>query len=225
MDDILGLDTYVIGRPLRFSLNVAYDCYDSAGSKLISVKHNMLGNNYSLLDSAGKTVGSMRQKLISLTPTYELYDGEKRLIGKVAMQLTVNISPFGSRKFVLEDGNGNKIAHLTLTSPLMGLGQLLEGQKVSALSGYDITGADESTVIAKINMQQSAPAWMGQSFVNFVLQIVDKSITTLLLIEFAIAVDHFSMSSYTSNQYGSPTFGGRGGFGGGGGMSGVNFKI
>ncbi len=213
MDNILGLDTYVIGRPIHFALNVAYDCYDSSGTKLIDVKPRMLGG-YTLKDNAGNEVGEIHQKVVSLTPTYELYDGSKQLLGSMSELISVSLT--GTRKFDLKDASGNRIAHLELTSPLMTIVQVVEGKQAGAVTGYDITGADESTVIAKVSLQSSAMGWIGRNMANFVLQIMDKSVSALLLIEFAIAVDHLYMNSSMNTR----TFGVGGGMGGMGGFGG-----
>ena len=214
MDDILGLDTYVIGRPIHFAINVAYDCYDSGGTKLIDVKPRLLGG-YTLKDNTGKEVGEIHQKMVSLAPTYELYDGSKKLLGSMSELITVSLT--GAKKFELKDASGNKIAHLEITSPLMSIVQIVEGKQAGAVTGYDVVGADGTTPIAKIGMQSSATGWIGRNMANFVLQIIDKSVPTLLLIEFAVAVDHLYMYSSMNTR----TFGMGGGMGmGGPGMGG-----
>ena len=42
ISDALSLDTYVIGKPIKFSFNEPYCCYDSTGTRLFDVKAKLL---------------------------------------------------------------------------------------------------------------------------------------------------------------------------------------
>ncbi len=215
----LDLDTYVIGRPDKFALNVPYDCYDKDGAKLFTIKKSFIGDSYSLIDSAGQTVGAMHRKTLAINPVFELYDGNKQLIGKAIEELTINIiGTGGEKKYLLQDPNGNKIAHLTITSPLAVLTELLKGDTTALKASYEIMSADDSKVIAKVDRQMPArtSGWVTSNTANFILQIVDKSVPTLALIEFAIAVDSLYGASGTSSTHFTPMGPGgppKGGFG------------
>ena len=118
---ILGFDTYVIGRPDKFALNISYGGYDKDGNKLFDVKKKFLSitDEYSLVDSSNNTVGRIHKKLVSITPFYELYDGQKTIIGKVIQELNISTAALGGvNTYVLEDANGNKIAQVQISSPL-----------------------------------------------------------------------------------------------------------
>jgi hypothetical protein len=148
------------------------------------------------------------------------------------MNLGGNILGGNGSKFLLEDANGNKIAHVMINSPLAQiLNSVLEGQLPNQVpsSSYNITNMDGTEVIAKIGTVRNriqGIQW-GPSYATFVLEICGKSIPTLTLIEFAIAVDHLFSSTPTSS-FGMPgtPFKGPGmppsGIGGGGGMK-INF--
>jgi hypothetical protein len=222
MSDALALDTYVISRPRGFSMNTPYDCYDKDGTKLFDIKKKIIGEEYSLVDSTGKLFGTMHRKMIAVAPSYDLYDGSKQLIGKAVEEINIGIVS-GGKKFLLEDKDGKKIAHITITSPLAGLTELLEGQTPAAVSGYEIKSIDDSTVIARIGIQRGMIPRPGYG--NFVLELVDKSISTLTLIEFAIAVDHLYSSAPAQRRSGFQMGGMPGGFGGTGGFGGGNIKI
>jgi uncharacterized protein YxjI len=233
-NNILTLNTYVIGRPQKFALNVAYDCYDQDGTKLFDIKRKIMSEEYSLVDPSGKVFGVIHRKLIAVTPTYDLYDGNKTLIGRVIeeMNLAGNLLGGNGRKFLLEDANGNKIAHVAVTSPLAQiLDSALGGQLPNQVSNssFNVTNMDESEVIAKIGTvrKRIQGIQFGPNYATFILEITGKSVPSLTLIEFAIAVDHL-FSSTSNTSFGAPgaPFRNPGmppsGMGGGGGMK-INF--
>ena len=222
MTDVLELDTYVIARHQGFSLNVPYDVYDNQGNKLLEVKHGMIGEVYSLLDSSGKTFGIISRKMIALTPSYDLQDANKTDIGKVVEEINIAGGLLNNTKnFALQDAAGNKIAQVKLTGPLAILTEMLKGEAPSA--GNDITTPDGSKVIGKLATQMGNLTYLNQR-PAFVLQVTDNSISKLALLEFAIAVDHL----YSSAQYMSNNRPAAGGFGGNrppGSGSGFTFKL
>jgi hypothetical protein len=225
MSDIFGLDSYVIGRPNTFSLNVAYDCYDKDGTKLIEVKKKFIGEAYTLTDPSKKIVGEIHRKYVAITPTYELYDDNKKVIGYVSKEINIagNVIA-GAQTFLLEDADKNKIATLTLTAPLMQLfTSLIKKEQPNTIS--NIVSMDGSKTIAQVGFQQSTSIRFtpNPNYAIFVLSIQDKTTPTLLLIEFAIAVEHLYTSSIVQGGQGgfrlgnAPGFGGNNpGFGGGG---------
>ena len=233
MADILGLDTYVIGRPNKFSLSISYDGYDTTGNKLFDVKRKFMSEKYSLIDASGSTIGMMHRKLVAVTPTYDLYEGDgKTLIGKVVEEINISAVGLGGKKsFMLEDAQGAKLAHVSISSPLAQVFQGLEqgqGLEKSLVQGagmaYDVTSIDGTKVIAKMGMvwQQNYGVRFGNNVASFVINIIDRSVSTLLLIEFAIAVDHLYSAAQMSNT--NRNFGNTPpGFGGGGGGFGIKF--
>ncbi len=228
MADPLSLDTYVIGRPDKFSLTISYGCYDKDGTKLFDVKHKLLSGNYELLDSANKVAGVMKRKVMAITPVYELYDGGNQLIGKVVQEMNIAGSLTGAEKvFSLQDAKGNKVATLKISSPLAMLTAVLQSHSTAPLMAYDVMSTDGSATIAKISRQiPQAMVQNGQA--NFVLQIIAAgSIPALALVEFTIAVDHLYGSS--NSQMGGMNIGQGVGFGGGGGTgfggSGFGIKL
>lgn len=229
MADALSLDTYVIGRPDKFSLTVAYGCYDKEGNKLFDIKRKLLGEQYEIIDSGKKVVGEIHRKMISITPTYELYDSDKKMIGKVIEEMNITASLTGGTKvFDLQDSSGNKVASVSVKSPLAILTQVLGGNTSSLTNAYDILATDGTTSIAKISRQM--PPRTGivvQNMANFVLQIsAAGSIPVLALVEFTVAVDHLYSSSSNVQRGVGMGMGNMGGIGPGGfGGGGFNIKI
>ncbi len=243
MEDIFALDTYVIGRPDKFALNVNYSGYDKDGDKLFDVKKKLISitDEYSLVDNSQKTLGVMHKKLISITPFYELYDGNKSLVGKALQELDIAAAAFGNtstKTYVLEDANGNKIARVKINSPLAQIFDKLqqgEGLEKSIADGinntYDVTSMDGTKIIAKIarvmNMGSTGIVRFGYNYASFVLNILDNSVSKIALIEFVIAIDHlYSSVQNVPNNPNNPTLGS--GFGGGNkpaGSSGSNFTL
>lgn len=232
MVDILGLDSYVIGRPNKFSLTTSYDGYDPSGNKLFDVKWKLIGGKYLLIDSSGKTIGVMHKKMIAITPTYELYGGDgKTLIGKAVQEMNIASAALGGpRTFLLEDAQGNKLVHVQISSPLAQIFQGLEhgeGLEKSIVAGanmsYDVTSIDGTKTIAKIGIisQRNSGVNFGPNLASFVLNIMDKSVSTLALLEFVIAVDHLYTSAQMQpgNRFGNQLGGAGAGINTGGGFN------
>ena len=225
MADLLSLDTYVIARPPGFSLNVPYYVYDDKGTKLVQVKRALIGEVYTLTDTSGKALGTITRKMIAISPSYELRDANKAVIGKVVEPVNLAGSIMGgAKKFVLQDASGNEIASVQLTQSLAMMFETISGNAPNMSS--EITSADGSKSIGRLGVSRSvnysALASLLSRFSSFTLQITDKSISKLALIEFAIAVDHL-YSSTGSRGMGMPggmSFGAPG-FGGGG----MNIKL
>ncbi len=191
MDDILNLDNYVIWRPVFFALSTRYEAYNESGVKLIDIMPKLLVGNYILKDNNGTEIGEIHHKMVSLMPTYELYDGSRQLLGIVSEQITINLT--GIRKFVLQDANGNKIASLAIPSPLAAVTQIITGMQTG--TGYDITGADESTVIAKVSVQGADARSTKSKMASIKIQIINKNLPVLIIMELAIAIDNFYVRS------------------------------
>lgn len=121
---------------------------------------------------------------------------------------------------MLQDVKGEKVAKVSITSPLAMLTQVLEGNTSSMTGSYDIMKADDSASIAKISRQLPQRTSVFMQMANFVLSItVAGAVPTLTLVEFTIAVDHLYSSSSTVRRSGfgvGPGNIGPGGFGGGG---------
>ncbi len=233
MSDGLDQDVYVISRPIKFDLMMAYGCYDKDGNKLFDVKKKLLGDQYSLLDGSGKEIGMIHKTMIAITPTYDLYDGNKNIIGKVVEEANINLVT-GGKSFLLNDKDGKKLAHVTLTRPLAMAEEVLQGQAPqSATMGFEIKNSDDSVIFAKISIQKQAKtSFVARAgYANFVLEVNDKSISTLLLLEFSIAIDHLYSTSIRGPSMGLGKGGLSnipGGFGGGGvniGGSGIKLGL
>jgi hypothetical protein len=226
---VFDLDTYVIARPMKFGLNLPYDCYDKDGNRLFEVKRKLIGGQYLLVDASGATIGVLHRKMMAVTPTYEFYDGSNNLLGRASKDMQI-INLQGA-KFSLFGSDGNKLAAAALNFPLLAL---MEG-KLENL-GYDITTPDESVSLAKIAIlfpgmgysNNAIDAGIAMQNSRFVLQITDKRISTLMLLEFAIAIDHLFHSSAGPGVVNFGPVGGTGfgnpGFGGPGG-GGISFKL
>lgn len=224
MADPLSLDTYVIARPPGFALNVPYDVYDSNGTKLLDVKRAMIGEVYTLADTSGKIVGTITRKMMALSPSYELRDANKAVIGKVVEPINLAGSIMGGgKKFVLQDASGKEIASVQLMQSLAVMFDALQGGNAPGLSN-EITSPDGSRSLGKLgasrNVNYQGLASLLSRYSSFVLQITDKSVPRLALLEFAIAVDHLYSSSGRS---GGISFG-PAGFGGGT-LGGMNIKL
>lgn len=178
---------YVIQRPATFSPNVVYQGLEGKGNTLFDTRRNILGNQMEFIDSAGSTLGSMHKKMLSLTPYFELYDGNKNTIGKAIKKM--HILPNFKHDYTLEDPSGKPLA--------------LAGGDIFGYN-YAIKGADGSSEIATISraspFNASNTDSLGQIFGSLVaaqmgsyrLNIIDKSFNKLMLIEFTVAVDHIA---------------------------------
>ena len=184
-----------------------------------------MSGKYSIIDASGNTLGMIHRQLVAIAPTYDLYEGDgKTLIGKVVEEINISaLGLAGQKSFMLEDAQGAKLAHVSISSPLAQIIRGIEqgqGLKESLVQGagmtYDVTSIDGTKVIAKMGMvrQQNYGVHFGNNMASFVINIIDKSISTLLLVEFAIAVDHIYSAAQMPNASRSPGFGGgSGGFG------------
>ena len=225
--DPFTLDTYVIGRPDRFALDIGYDCYDKDGNALFDIKHGFIEKqHYELIDSTKRKLGAMKREAISITPVFNLFDAQKQFLGKVVEELNVSMSTMGggTKTFVLEDSNKQKIAKVSITSPLARLvegiehGESLQGGVVQGVvqagsREYEITSMDGTVTYAKIGIVRTSSPTMitiGRNRASYVLNIIDKTIPALVLIEFTIAVDHLYSSTHAAVHHVGPGFAGPG---------------
>jgi uncharacterized protein YxjI len=107
-----------------FSLLDSFDVYGEDGKVAYKVKSELaLGHKLKILNSEGEAVGEVKQKLIAVTPTFELHEKEKK-IGTLKKKL---FKLFGSAysidglgwiakgnftewNYKIEDSNGNLVA-------------------------------------------------------------------------------------------------------------------
>lgn len=72
-----------------FSWFDSYDIFDENGNVLFEVKGQLAwGHCLKIFDPAGQELGMVKQKLLSLMPRFDLYQGE-RMIGSVRKELTL----------------------------------------------------------------------------------------------------------------------------------------
>ena len=71
-----------------FSWFDKYDIYNDAGDTVFTVKGQLSwGKLLNIYDASGKYVGSLKQKVFSFLPTFEIYIGD-RFIGTIQKDLT-----------------------------------------------------------------------------------------------------------------------------------------
>lgn len=187
--NMLELDSYVISRPEKFTLNVAYECFDGNGAKLFDIKSKLLGGEYYLTDADGKVAGSMRYKLIALTPSYELRDGSHNLIGKAIKKMQLGIS--FEHSYFLEDPNGAKIA--------------LAGGRDYLNFDYNITDAEGSKSIAQTRRSVGNDKGAFKELLSYArgiytIEISDENFPRLLLLEFVLSIDIMSHTPAPQNR-------------------------
>lgn len=179
--DALSLDSYVIKRPQKFSFSVSYDCLDAQGNKLFDIKRSVLGSEYTFIDDTGKAVGIVHQKALSITPSFQLMDGTKKLLGMVIAKLQI----LGGLEhhYILEDEKGSTIA-------------LATGDYTNF--NYVLAGPDGKSQIAEITREAQgvddsvARLLMNSAFGAFMINITDKGFSRLIVLQFVVAIDMLS---------------------------------
>lgn len=76
-------------RQRVFSWFDSYDIYDEAGWVVYTVKGQLSwGHCLHILDAQGRHVGTVREKVLTLLPRFELYEND-RFIGSIRKELTL----------------------------------------------------------------------------------------------------------------------------------------
>lgn len=72
-----------------FSWFDSYDIYDESGRTLYKVKGQLAwGHKLKIYDARGREVGTVRERIISLLPKFEIYLGD-RYVGCISKELTL----------------------------------------------------------------------------------------------------------------------------------------
>ena len=184
---IVEKSTFSTIAPLMIDLQFK----DKDGNPLLSAKGEAFKLGvYDLKDNDGTMISRIKRKGLlagNLRPVIELYDGSNTLIGKVEYQPGV-FSQVSGQKLKFVDANGSTIANVS--GDILGL-------------NYDIVSENGDKVIAKINRQLISQNGVKDSVVKLLkkaygIQILDKSVPTLLLLEFAVVVEHIQASENNS---------------------------
>ena len=71
-----------------FSWFDSYDIYDEAGNTVFTVEGKLgWGHRLHILDSRGNHIGTVKEKVISFLPSFELYEGD-RYLGRLKKEFT-----------------------------------------------------------------------------------------------------------------------------------------
>ena len=71
-----------------FSWFGSYDIYDEAGNTVYTVKGQLAwGHCFKIFDAAGRELGTVRQKILTFLPKYEIYRGES-YVGCITKEFT-----------------------------------------------------------------------------------------------------------------------------------------
>lgn len=72
-----------------FSWFDSYDIYGSDGSKLFTVEGKLAwGHCLHILSPAGEHIGTVRERVLTFLPRFELYEGERR-VGEIKKEFTL----------------------------------------------------------------------------------------------------------------------------------------
>lgn len=204
----LDQDQYVIIKPGM--LTRKFEIRDKDGNVLFEAKPNILGTELTITDSSGKAVGEAKHKMISLVPTFYLYDGNEKngkLLGIVKKPALENMMSM-TQKLAIEDQNGNVLANAS--GSIFGLGQ--------ASRSYSIVDS-QGTLIAKINSSSgsSVMGWLGDMAKDaYYMQITEPGkLQTLVLIEFLLCIELMRETQNKNQNMGVRGFGIGGGNSGG----------
>jgi len=112
--DQLSLESYVIQREHGIHLGgMPFDIKDRANNLLFRAKTNLLGTEITIQDTAGNILGQSRHKLVSITPTFYLYDGDAqqgKLVAIVKRPVMENMANTFSEDLTIEDQSGAVVA-------------------------------------------------------------------------------------------------------------------
>lgn len=174
---------------------------DPQGNIFLTVKWESFGNKMALEDNAGKQVGLVTRKIISLNPTYELFDSDNKPIGRVVVRPNFGFSM--GEDLLLQDPTGNTlvIAH----------GSLLN-------LNFALNSADGTKCIASVSSNAGKETGLLKNIKDFVMksynvEILDKTIndvSRLFILEFLVVIENMISNNRTM---------------GGVGMSGATFRI
>ena len=109
-----------------FSILDSFDVYGEDGNVAYKVKSELaLGHKLKILNSQGEAVGEVRQKLIAITPTFELHEKEnpigtlrKKLFKLFGSAYTIDElgwtaeGSFTEWDYKIKDSNGNQVAKI-----------------------------------------------------------------------------------------------------------------
>lgn len=179
----LDLDQYVIIKPRI--LTRKFEIRDKDGKTLFEAKPNLLNTELTITDASGNTIGEAKHKIISLVPTFYLYDGNDkkgRLIGIVKKPALENMMSM-TQKLVIEDEKGNIVANAS--GSFFGIGQ--------SATSYSILDG-KGTLLAKVSSQAWSGRianWLGDMAKDaYSMQITTSgTVQTLVLIEFLLCIE------------------------------------
>ncbi|UYP44379.1 hypothetical protein NEF87_000664 [Candidatus Lokiarchaeum ossiferum] len=154
--------------------------YDAAGRQIGSMKRKLLSirSRIELYEANGQLAGAINRKLIAIKPTYTLHDEYDNNIGRFEKTLLSIIHP----KFYLKDTSGNIV--MTAQGEFMGFDfKIRRG-----------TSTDDRDLIAEI---RKADRWKDVFFSGawdfgdtYGVRIHNPSVDRRLLIGFVIAIDN-----------------------------------
>lgn len=154
--------------------------YDTAGRQIGSMKRKLLSirSRIELYEANGQLAGAINRKLIAIKPTYTLHDEYDNIIGRFEKTLLSLIHP----KFYLKDSNGNIV--MTAQGKFMGFDfKIRKGSSI-----------DDRDLIAEIH---KADRWRDVFFSGgwdfgdtYGIKIHNPSVDRRLLLGFVIAIDN-----------------------------------
>lgn len=72
-----------------FSWFDSYDIYDESGNTVYTVKGQLAwGHCLKIFDGSGNELGMVKEKILTLLPRFEIYEG-KKLLGSISRELTL----------------------------------------------------------------------------------------------------------------------------------------
>lgn len=145
---------------------------------------NLLSTELSITDNTGTVVGETAQKVLSLVPTFHLYEGDAKagkLIGTIKKPIIKNMLSMG-QKLDVESPEGKVVAKAS--GGMFGLG--------GASASYSITDG-EGVLVAKVSTEltDSIMGTLGNlAKAAYSLQIIKQdAVPTLMLIELLLSIE------------------------------------
>ena len=205
--DPLSLSRYVIEKEKLVSLGLNLDFKDDSGNVVILTKAKVLVTRQTLETPDGKVLCTITHKTLSITPAYEVHDGDDK--GKVTavIKQTFNISSFvGVKNIEITDQSGQVIANAK--------GNFLNYE-------YNITSSD-GTSVAEVsrNIGSGWGSLMDAAKSRYAVNITDsKKLPTLTILAFLVVVEILAHQQ-SGNRGGGGLIGGLAGGALGGGLGG-----
>ncbi len=199
------LDFFLVERHWGIG-GLALDFKDKTGTVVANAKGAIIKSRYELKDAAGNHIGEVKHGGL-LSPVYNIMDASNSIVGAVNLGTGWTSLLSGIRAITVASSDGTVLGNAQ--------GDFMNYE-------YTIMSPDNSKVLARISrtMPQGIKGFLLSGIkMQYGMQVFDKQIPTIVLMGFAVLVEHLAQQAQANrNRMGTsggmmgPGFGfGRGG--------------